>query len=142
MSYEIKISAQHQLGIVRFSSVVTGDTILQALDTLYKGETWVPQFNAIWDCRTVIELGITPREADCIVERMEKLSLRMGEGRTAVVAPRSIDAAFARMLFTRSKCSFRERRVFPEVDGALAWLIEAYPARKQKIYGELPIRPL
>lgn len=127
MAFEVDIAPEYELGVVRLSAQVDGMAILAALNALYEGETWVPRFNTVWDVRAITELSVVPREADQIVDRMEALCHRMGEGRTVVVAPREVDSLFFRMLFARTVCSFRERLVVHDMDGALAWLDERFP---------------
>jgi len=127
MAYEVDMAPEYALGIVRLADAVDGDTLLAALNTLYDGDNWVPEFNAVWDARAITELSVLPREADRILERMTALCKRMGQGRTVVVAPREIDALFFRMLFVRNVCAFRERKIVYDLDGAIAWLDERYP---------------
>jgi len=127
MAYEVDLAPEYTLGIVRLIDEVDGHTLLTALNTLYDGDNWVPQFNAVWDARAVTELSVLPQEADRILERMTALCKRMGQGRTVVVAPREVDALFFRMLFARNVCAFRERKIVYDLDGAIAWLDERYP---------------
>lgn len=130
MPYELKVSPEHRVGVVRFSGAIDGGTMLRALDALYDGETWVPCFNEVWDYRPVSQLAIDPGEAAQILRRMDELADRLGEGQTAVIAPRAVEAHFAYMLFVRSTCTLRERRIFARLEDALAWLMQAYPALK------------
>ncbi len=127
MAYEVDTAPEYTLGIVRLMDKVDGHTLLTVLNTLYDGDNWVPQFNAVWDARAITELSVLPREADQILERMAALCKRMGQGRTVVVAPREIDALFFRMLFARNVCAFRERKIVYDLEGAIAWLDERYP---------------
>ena len=127
MAFEVDIAPEYALGVVRLTAEVDGHAILDALNTLYDGDTWVPQFNTVWDARTITELSVVPREAQQILDRMDALCKRMGKGRTVVIAPREIDALFFRMLFVRNVCAFRERKVVYDLDGAIAWLDERYP---------------
>lgn len=142
MPYAVKISAEHRLGIVRLAGLVDGETILRGMDELYHGETWVPTFNMIWDCRPIARIAVGPREAQRILERLNGLTPRMGQGRTAVVSPKQIVAAFVYMLFVRDDCAFRERRVFRELDAALKWVSEVYPEQTGSLGGDLPIAPV
>jgi hypothetical protein len=127
MAFEVDIAPEHEIGVVRLSAHVDGGALLTALDVLYEGDTWVPRFNAVWDMQQVTELSVVPAEAERILERMAELCHRMGEGRTVVIAPREVDALFFRMLFARTICTFRERLIVHDLDGALAWLHEIYP---------------
>jgi hypothetical protein len=127
MAYEVDMAPEHALGVVRLTGEVDGYTILDALNTLYNGDNWVPQFNVVWDVRAISELSVVPREADQILERLTTLCRRMGQGRTVVVAPREMDALFFRMLFARNMCALRERKIVYDLDGAMAWLDERYP---------------
>jgi hypothetical protein len=127
MAFEVNIAPEHEVGVVRLSAQVDGTTLLEALNVLYKGDTWVPRFNAVWDLQGVTELSVGPAEAERMLERMEELCHRMGEGRTVVIAPREVGALFFRMLFVRTTCTFRERKIVHDLDGALAWLYEVYP---------------
>lgn len=126
MAFEVNISPEHELGVIRLTAQVDGNALLEALDVLYDGDTWAPCFHAIWDMRHVEELSVVPAEADRILERMEELCHRMGTGRTAVIAPREVDALFFRMLFARTACVTRERKIMHDLDGALAWISEVY----------------
>jgi len=126
MAFEVNISPEHELGVIRLTAQVDGDALLEALDVLYDGDTWAPCFHAIWDMRYVEELSVVPAEADRILARMEELCHRMGAGRTAVIAPREVDALFFRMLFARTACVTRERKIMHDLDGALAWISEVY----------------
>jgi hypothetical protein len=126
MAFEVNISPEHELGVIRLTAQVDGNALLEALDVLYNGNTWAPCFHAIWDMRHVEELSVVPAEADRIIERMEELCHRVGTGRTAVIAPREVDALFFRMLFARTACVARERKIMHDLDGVLAWLSEVY----------------
>lgn len=127
MAFNVDTAPEHALGVVRLAAEVDGQAIVDALNTLHDGDTWVPVFNTVWDARAITELSVRPREADQILERMDALCERMGEGRTVVVAPREVDALFFRMLFVRNVCPFRERKIVHDMDGAIAWLDERYP---------------
>lgn len=142
MPHAVKISEQHQLGAVRLTGVVDSTTLLRSMDALYHGETWVPMFNTIWDCRSVTVMAVDPSEIQQILQRMKALNLRMGPGRSAVVAPCEIVSAFVRMIFVRNKCAFRERRLFQNLDAALQWITEMYPTHVHKKYTDLSIAPL
>lgn len=142
MPYDVKTSAPHQLGAVRLSGVVDAGTLLRSIDALYHGETWVPAFHTIWDCRLVTGVTVELDELPPIVARMRALNRRMGAGRTAVVAPNEIVAAFVHMLFVRTACTFRERRVFDDLDGALRWVVETYSTRIEEPGRSLPIAPI
>lgn len=133
MAFEVNISPEHELGVVRLTTQVDGNELLKALDVLYNGETWAPCFHAVWDMRRVEELSVVPAEADRILERMKQLCHRVGAGRTAVIAPREVDALFFRMLFVRTTCVARERKIMHDLDGALAWLSEVYTSGEYKL---------
>jgi hypothetical protein len=127
MPYQVDIAPEYALGVVRLEGEVDGEMLLDALNALHDGDTWVPHFNTVWDARAITELSVVPCEADRMLHRMKALCKRMGEGRTVVVAPREVDALFFRMLFARSVCRFRERTIVYDLDGAIAWLDEQYP---------------
>lgn len=126
MAFEVNISPEHEIGVVQLAAQVDGSMLLAVLDLLYEGDTWMPRFNVVWDMRHVDELSVVPAEADGILERIEALCHRTGPGRTAVIAPREIDALFFRMLFARAPCVVRERQIVHDLDGALAWFSEVY----------------
>lgn len=142
MPQTVKISEEHQLGAVRLTGVVDSTTLLRSMDALYHGETWVPVFNTIWDCRSVTVMAVDPSEVQQLLQRMKALNFRMGPGRSAVVAPCEIVSAFVRMIFVRNECAFRERRLFDNLDDALRWITEVYPTHIDTTYSDLPIAPL
>lgn len=127
MAFEVEITPEDELGVVHLSAQVEGTGILAALNALYNGDTWAPRLHTVWDTRQIAELSVVPKEADQILDRMEALCHRIGEGRTVVIAPREVVGLFFRMLFARTTCYRRERTIVHDLDGAIAWLDELYP---------------
>jgi hypothetical protein len=84
---------------------------------------------ALWDLRYVDELIVTPDDLPGMVELVEALRERLGDGRAAFVAPHEPVHSIASLLLLRTRVPERERRVFHQIDDALVWLDVTLPER-------------
>lgn len=122
MPYEVGVQTERRLGVVRCFGSVTGEMIVEALEALYTIDGWKAGYDTLWDVRKIESLTVTPSGASDVLDQIQRLRPRMGEGRVAIVAHRPVDYALAVMLCKKASSDGRERNVFYAMDEARDWL--------------------
>lgn len=122
MPYTVDVLPERQLGVVRFSGTVTGETILQAVRELCTSEEWKPTYHSLWDARQIGALAVSPLEVAGVLDQVRHFEDHLAPGRTAAVVGDRIEYALAQMFFLKGDTGLRERKVFYSLDEALGWI--------------------
>lgn len=129
MAFSYVIAPSRHLGVAGLTGRVDAQVYADAMRSLYGDADWQPGMKALWDLRYVDELIVTPDDLPGMVELVDALRERLGDGRAAFVAPHEPVHSIASLLLLRTRVPERERRVFRQIDDALVWLDVTLPER-------------
>lgn len=127
MAFSYVIAPSRHLGIAGLTGRVDASVYSDAMHSLYGDADWQPGMNALWDLRYVDELIVTPDDIPGMVEQVDALRDRLGDGRAAFVAPHEPVHSIASLLLLRTRVPERDRRVFRHIEDALEWLDVTLP---------------
>ena len=129
MPSDVATCPHARLIITRLTGSVEVETILSALDAVDHLARDHCMRSVLIDGRSISSLAIGPSEVDVLARRISTVGRRIGPGRTALLAERSIDKAMVKLLLLQAAEGARQRRRFECEEDALAWLFEDRASR-------------
>jgi len=127
MSFSYMIDQGRKLAVAGLTGRVDACVFSDALYDLYADGDWSAGMKSLWDLRYVDELVIAPDDIPGIVDVVNSLRDKLGDGRAAFVAPHEPVHSIARLILLRTRVPERERRVFRQIGDALDWLEVTLP---------------
>lgn len=121
------IDPQRCFVLVRANGRVTGADVNAVYRAVLTDPAWQPTFQILWDATEIRSLEVAWEEAEAFRNAAATLSDRVGEGRSAVVARRDLDAMMANnyIIFGGRhprRDPGREVQVFSSISVAIEWL--------------------
>lgn len=128
-SFTYEIAPEAGLVLARMAGTLTGEGMLEILETVHADPRWESGFDVIWDCSAVEGHVVAPGDVHPLVIE----DVRGGDGREVLVPNRSLtDEVIAQMLAVFARRKGKDVRVCSSLEEALAELDrDALPAGLQ-----------
>lgn len=122
MAIEYDIIEEKRLIIAKGSGVVTGNDVLEHLDTISADERYVAPMKKLVDYRYIESIMISVDEAYVIAQKKEELGNKFTEERCAFVSPGDLTYGTSRVHQSLIAQTDINTEVFRQLEDALEWL--------------------
>ena len=125
MAFRVHIDPAARRGTVVAYDAASGEEAVAAMEALFLDPAWESGFDALWDLTGVRTIDMDREGAAALALRVRVLEPLMGPGRGAFAVAEGDQRRLTEAILHLTRVPGRERRVFPTLDEARAWLDEA-----------------
>lgn len=122
MAIEYEIIEEKHLVIAKGTGVVTGDDVINHLNTLAADARYVAPMKKLVDYRAIESMKQSHGQILMISQKKQTLEDRFAGERCALVAPKDLTFGIARMHQSFINTPALDIEVFRRIEDALAWL--------------------